>query len=163
MSAERKAIVDGLATRVRNLLRSLDRQDRLETAQAFVGWLEKERQEGKLPDDAREMLLRALRVASDPTNYRILGRLDPLVPVEIPELLHESGLERVAVSERVNDLVQAGLAVRELVNDQVRGTALASGLVSLVEGIAHQAGERLAEQLASDHGRDSHVRNTGCS
>ncbi len=150
MSSEHEAIVDGLAARVRNLLRSLDRQDRLETAQAFVGWLEKERRDGTLPDDARELLLRALRVASDPVNYRILGRLDPLVPVEIPELLRHCGLERVAVSERVNDLVQAGLAVRELVNDQVRGTALAGGVVSLVEGIARQAGERLADQLAPE-------------
>lgn len=142
------AILQGLADRVRTLLRALDRQDRLETAQAFVGWLEREAETGRLPDAARELLLRALRVGSDPVNYCLLQGLDPSVPVELPVLMERTGLDRVAASERVNDLVQVGLAARDLVGDQIRGTPLASGLVTFIESLVAQAGERLRRALS---------------
>lgn len=148
-------IVDGLNGRVRTLLLALDRQDRLETASRFVGWLEGERRQGRLAGSAREVLLRALRATSDPVNFRLLAMLDPLAPVGIGTLMERLGLDRVAASERVNDLVQAGLAVREMVNDEVRGTPLARGLVGLVERAAAGAGERLAAELPGGGGEES--------
>lgn len=132
---------------MRTLLRALDRQDRLETAQAFVGWLEREAEAGRLPDAARELFLRALRVAGDPVNYRILQLLEPAGTVDLSALVQRTGLDRVAASERVNDLVQVGLAARDLVGDQIRGTPLASGLLGFVEGLAARAGERLRQAL----------------
>ncbi len=147
MSDLAESLAAGLAERLRTLLLTLDRQDRLETAAAFVGWLAGEREAGRLPDDARELLLRALKVAGDPVNYRLLAALDPIEPVELPALMEGAGLGRVAASERVHDMAQVGLAVRELVNDEVRGTALGAGLVALVEGAAAGAGERLAAEL----------------
>lgn len=141
-----KDILDGLTGRVRNLLLTLDRQDRLETADAFVGWLDRERSEGRLGEASREILLRALRAAGDPVNFQLLTFLDPLEPVTLPVLMRESGLARVAASERINDLVQAGLAARELIGDQIRGTPLAVGLVSLVEVLAAEVGDRLAAE-----------------
>lgn len=146
-STPEDAILQGLSDRVRNLLRALDRQDRLETAQQFAGWLARQEAEG-LADAAREVLLRALARAGDPVNYRILRRLDRLAAVELPELMAATGLGRVAVSERVHDLVQTGLASREMVGDQIRGTALGEGLVALIEGVCRRSGERLAEELA---------------
>jgi len=98
--------------------------------------------------DAREMLLRALRLASDPINYEILRSLDPEIAVELHQVMQTTGLERVATSERLHDLAQVGLVVRELVGDQIRGTQLTSGLVSVVEQIAGKAGARLIEGLA---------------
>ncbi len=77
------AILEGLCDRARNLLRALDRQDRLEAA----------------------------------------------------------------ASERVHDLVQAGLASRELIGDQIRSTALGEGLVALIEDLAGKAGKRLSREL----------------
>jgi hypothetical protein len=74
--------------------------------------------------------------------------LDPSTPVELPALMQGTGLDRVAASERVNDLVQVGLAVRDLMGDQIRGTPLAGGLVSLVEGLSAQTGDRLRQALA---------------
>lgn len=148
ITGPRDAILQGLTDRVRTLLRALDRQDRLETAQAFVGWLEREAEAGRLPDAARELLLRALRIGSDPVNYCLLQALDPSVPVELPVLMERAGLDRVAASERVNDLVQVGLATRDLVGDQIQGTPLASGLVIFIEGLATQVGERLRQALA---------------
>ncbi len=147
MNADIDPIVEGLVARVKNLLRALDRQDRLETAGEFAGWLARQRQGTGLADAGREVLLRALKAASDPVNYRILGCLDPLDAVGLPALMATAGLDRVAASERVNDLVQAGLASRELIGDQIRGTPLASGLVALVEGLAAAAGERLDGEL----------------
>lgn len=144
-----ESIVDGLADRTRSLLRALDRQDRLETAQTFVGWLASERQGGGLSETAREMLLRAFKLAADPINFRILGRLDPIDAVELSEVMEDTGLARVAASERVHDLVQCGLAVREMVGDQIRRTRLAGGILGLVEEIARQTGERLAGELAT--------------
>ena len=148
ISGPHEAILEGLTDRVRTLLRALDRQDRLETAQAFLGWLEQQAKEGRLPDAARELFLRALRIGSDTVNYRILQALDPSLAVELPLLMARTGLDRVAASERVNDLVQVGLATRDLVGDQIRGTPLAAGLVRLIEGLASQAGERLRRALA---------------
>jgi hypothetical protein len=152
------SIVNGLADRTRALLRALDRQDRLETAQAFVGWLEDEREQDRLSETAREMFLRALRVASDPLNFRILEQLDLIEAVELPDLMEQTGLARVAVSERVHDLVQCGLAVREMIGDQIRRTSLASGILGLVDEIARMTGEQLTDELrpvrAMDQGSD---------
>lgn len=142
-------ITQGLRDRLRTLLLALDRRDRLETARAFVGWLERQRAEGNLATDAREMLLRALRVASEPLNYQILSHLDPLESTDLGELMEITGLGRVAASERVNDMVQTGLVVRELVDDQIRGTELARGLTLLIEATAQAAGKHLAEELAA--------------
>ena len=141
------AVVRGLADRVKALLMALDRRDRLETAGVFVGWLEAERANNALAEINEEILLRAMRVAADPQSFRLLAALDPLRGVQLDRLMDVTGLKRVAVSERVNDLVQVGLASRELIGDEVRGTPLASGLVAFVEKMAEQAARRLEEEL----------------
>ena len=155
-----QAMLEGLTDRVRNLLRTLDRKDRLETARAFVGWLESEQREQRLPEAAREMLLRALRLASDPINYNILTCLNPEVGLAVSDLMAKLGLARVAVSERLNDLLQVGLVSRELTEDQIRATSLAIGLVEWIENLASQAGQQLDMQLkAPGDGRPPHGPN----
>lgn len=149
MSAVRRGIV----ARLRTLLLALDRQDRLETAQEFVGWLSAQKDAEPLAEHSRELLLRAFRVAGDPINFRILARLDLLEPVGVSDLMSELGLSRVAVSERINDMAQTGLAVRELVNDHVRGTDLGMGLTAFVNGAATGAGLELAKDLAGETDR----------
>lgn len=149
------SVQHGVVARLRTLLLSLDRQDRLETAHDFVGWLPGQADAKQLAEHSRELLLRALRVAGDPINFRILELLDRIDPVDIPELMSKTRLSRVAVSERVNDLVQTGLAVRELVNDQVRGTDLSAGLAAFVDGAAESAGIELKDWLT---GRDGAPR-----
>ena len=142
------AILAGLVDRVRSLLLALDRRDRLETAGEFVGWLQQQTRE-QLDDIAREMLLRALRCAGDPVNYRILQRLDGLDAVDAADLLRDTDLGRVALSERLNDLAQVGLISRDTVDDQVRGTSLAAGVRAVVERIALESGGRLFDSLSS--------------
>jgi hypothetical protein len=80
----------------------------------------------------------------------ILCALDPLEGVDVSGLMATTGLGRVAVSERVNDLVQVGLAVREMISDQVRATDLATGLVELVRTVSGESADRLTEQLRRD-------------
>jgi len=148
MDETERELARGVADRVRCLLLALDRQDRLESAAAFVGWLPRQTAEpAAMQQISRELLLRALRVGADPANFRILQTLDPLEPIEMPQIMECSGLHRVAASERVHDLVQVGLAAREMINDQVRGTPLGRALVQLVERAAGIAGESLRDQL----------------
>ena len=139
----RDSILDGLTDRVRNLLLGLDRRDRLESATEFAGWLSRQTS-NELGDAAREMLLRALRLAGDPVNYSILRRLDPLSSVGIPDLMSWCGLGRVTLSERLNDLAQVGLVSREMIDDQIRATPLAVGLHKWIEDIAARSSEALA-------------------
>jgi DNA-binding transcriptional ArsR family regulator len=141
------AILAGLVERVQNLLLGLDRRDQLETAGEFVGWLQRQTRE-QLDDIARGMLLRVLRCAGDPVNYRILERLDELNATNVADLMPETGLDRVAVSERLNDLAQVGLISQDVVDGQVRATSLAVGVRALVERIAIQAGGKLFDGLS---------------
>ncbi len=159
MNVPTNSVRNGIVARLRTLLLALDRQDRLETAQEFVGWLAGQADAGQLAEHSRELLLRALRVAGDPINFRILTKLDLIDPIGVADLIRETQLSRVAVSERVNDMVQTGLAVREMINDQVRGTDLGAGLTAFVDDASEGAGIDLAESLsgtanaASDSGR----------
>ena len=61
----------------------------------------------------------------------------------------ETGLDRVAISERLNDLAQVGLISQDVVDGQVRGTSLAVGVRALVERIAVQAGGKLLDGLSN--------------
>jgi len=147
MDDSRAALVQGVVDRTRTLLLTLNRQDRLESASVFVDWLGKACAQRELDAPAQEMFLRALRAAGDPTNFEILTMLDEFKPVELPAVMEHTGLHRVAASERVNDLAQAGLCVREMINDEIRGTALSAAMVALVGDVAAAAGDTLAEEL----------------
>ena len=142
------AILAGLVERVRSLLLGLDRRDRLETAGEFVGWLQRQTRE-QLDDIARGMLLRVLRCAGDPVNYQILEQVDVRNAVNAADLMPETGLDRVAVSERLNDLAQVGLISQDVVRGEVRGTSLAVGVRALVERLAVEAGGKLVDGLSN--------------
>ena len=98
-------------------------------------------------------VVRVLRCAGDPVNYRILERLDLLNAVNAADLMPTTGLDRVAVSERLNDLAQVGLISQDLVDGQVRGTSLAIGVRALVERISVQAGGKLLDGLSNQEPR----------
>ena len=154
------AILVGLVERVRSLLLCLDRRDRLETAGEFVGWLQRQTRE-ELDGIARDMLLRALRCAGDQVNYQILERLDGLNPVDDADLMAKTGLDRVAVSERLNDLAQVGLISQDVVDGQVRATSLAVGVRALVEDLAAQAGGKLLDGLSNQGLSNQGLSNQG--
>jgi DNA-binding HxlR family transcriptional regulator len=80
---------------------------------------------------ARELVLRALRTASDPLNDRILRRLEQ-GDASLHDLATLVSLPRLALWERLNDLVQAGLVARSLEGDRAGLTEAGRVLADLV-------------------------------
>jgi len=103
--------------------------------------------EGALREAATDMTLRALRAAADPTNFAILAFLSAHTSAPIAELETATGFGRLALAERVNDLVQVGLAGRNIDTDHVQGTAAGAALVGLIHNIGEATAKRLAEVL----------------
>ena len=133
-----------LALRLRDIARMLDRLDRLESGTG--AWLASQ-DEAALREAATDMTLRALRAAADPTSFVILAFLAAHASAPMAELEKAAGLGRLALTERVNDLVQTGLAGRNIDTDHVQGTAAGAALVSLINNIGEATAKRLAEAL----------------
>ncbi len=133
-----------LAFRLRDIARMVDRLDRLESGTGE--WLATQH-----PDDwlaaATEMTLRAFRTAADPMNFAILRHLSEHTSVPISDLEQAIGLVRLALNERVNDLVQIGLAARHIDTDHVQGTTAGTALVGLITGISQTTAKKLIEAL----------------
>ena len=133
-----------LAARLRDLARMLDRLDRLESGTG--AWLAGQ-DEGALAQAAAEMTLRALRAAADPANFRILKTLSAQAAAPVAELEAACNLGRLALSERLNDLVQVGLAGRNIDTDQAQISAAGAALVGLIDSIGAATAAELAKTL----------------
>jgi len=144
----------GLWSRFRDIALALRRlQDFNFSAEGGEGqftdrWLEGlVRDAGALSGVGRELVLRAFRVGADAVNFEILTRLHDEEAVALSDLAQATGLPHFTVSERVNDLVQVGLAVRVLEQDAVRATALTRGFLGLVGGIEGRLTAVIRERL----------------
>ena len=133
-----------LAMRLRDLARLIDRLDRLESGTG--DWLAGQ-SEGALREAASDLTLRALRTAADPTNFAILTFLSAQASVPIAGLEAAVSLGRLALVERVNDLVQVGLAGRNIDTDHVQGTAAGAAIIGLINSISEATAAKLAEAL----------------
>lgn len=124
----------------------IDREDRLESGTGTwrAGFLGDSTQREAAAEGS---VLRALRMASDATNFRILRSLSDGVGTPIEELAQTCDLERIALAERLADLVSAGLAAKIPEANQVAGVPAGVALVGLVERAAALA----ARDLARDH------------
>lgn len=120
----------------------IDREDRLESGTGE--WLTAFKGEpGQRESAARETVLRALRMASDATNYRILVALSDGIGTPIGDLIRTTGLDRLSLAERIGDLVSAGLAAKLPEANQVVGVPAGSAIVRMVEAAAGQAAKDL--------------------
>jgi hypothetical protein len=126
-------IASGLSGRLRSLVVALDRLDRLESGSGR--WLS-ESGDAELPDAAMELTLRALRIGAEPTNFAILKSLAAEDSMTIGRLMATSSLGRLVLSERLNDLVQVGMATRLIDTDHAQITAAGAAMVALINGIA---------------------------
>ena len=133
-----------LALRLRDIARMLDRLDRLESGTGE--WLTAQ-DDAALKEAAREMTLRALRVAADPINFAILNHLATHSSVPLADLETTTRLGRLALSERVSDLVQVGLAGRNIDTDHVQATPAGAALVTWINGVGAATAKKLAEAL----------------
>ena len=130
--------------RLRDIARMLDRLDRLESGTGE--WLASQ-QNGDLQTAATDMTLRALRAAADPTNFALLTFLATHTTAPMVELEKATGLGRLSLTERVNDLMQVGLAGRNIDTDQVQATAAGAALVGLINSVSEATAKKLAETL----------------
>jgi len=95
---------------------------------------------GDRTEAARDLILRALRIAADPTNAALLRRLrDGDAPLtDLAELVR---LPRLAVWERVNELVAVGLAGHTLETDSAGLTPAGAAVVVLCDEATRAAAE----------------------
>jgi len=96
------------------------------------GWLDHLLDEGQVKLLATELTLRTFRVGVEAINYKILVRLQQERSVSISMLADLTGLPDLLVGERVNDLVQVGLALRSIDNEQVNATLLTDSLLGII-------------------------------
>jgi hypothetical protein len=126
------AIAAGLASRLRALVVALDRLDRLETGSGtwLAGFADTE-----LHAAATELSLRALRTVADPANFAVLQALAGDDAQPLSHLIDSTGLGRLALSERLNDLVQVGLATRLIDTDHAEITGAGASLIRLIDAL----------------------------
>ncbi len=152
MTEPSDALVEGLWARLRNVLIGLDRLDRLDNATDFVGWVEAFQQDdAQIQATTREWILRALHLASDPLNYRVLRFLGASDGLSIAQLMQATGMTRVELTERVKDLAQVGLVAQALDSDAVSGTRATEGLVAWVEALREQMAAHVRAGLTKDN------------
>jgi hypothetical protein len=136
------SVAAGLASRLRALVAALDRLDRLESGSGtwLAGFAETE-----LHGAATELSLRALRTVADPANFAVLRALAGDESHPLNQLIDATGLGRLALSERLNDLVQVGLATRLIDTDHAQITGAGASLFRLIDAlIAEAAAQYLA-------------------
>ena len=137
-----RVLGESAADMMRLYMSVIDREDRLESGTGE--WLASFRDEpGERETAARESVLRALRMASDATNYRILESLSDGVGTPIEDLVQATGLDRLALAERVGDLVSAGLAAKLPEANQVVGVPAGAAIVQLVRAASGHAAKGL--------------------
>lgn len=94
---------------------------------------------------ATDVIVRALHDAGDPDGWRLLSMIaDRGEGAPLVELAQMLGRPRLAVVERVNGLVQAGLVQRALDLDRALATPAGEVIVRFVRDSATRLGERAA-------------------
>jgi DNA-binding HxlR family transcriptional regulator len=128
-------IAGGLSGRLRSLVMTQDRLDRLESGS---GQWRSSYVAGELDESAAFLTLRVLHTVSDPMNFTILRLLAAAASQPIPALMAEAGVGRLVLAERLNDLVQVGLVTRLIDTDQAQITAAGASMVHLVNQIMNE-------------------------
>jgi hypothetical protein len=83
-------------------------------------------------DVAHDFLLRTLGEISDPVNWEILAATVPGGGIGLDDLAAQLQRPRLAVTERVNALIQLGLMSRDLEHDRVCASPAGDGLFELI-------------------------------
>jgi DNA-binding HxlR family transcriptional regulator len=141
-----QAIAEGLWERFRLLAMTIDKLDSFVTLAPGAAAVPESAGEGaesrswsrslaEREDEARavadDLVLRCFRVAVAPGQFELLSQLPREESVSFAELEKKTGLNRLSLSERVNDLIQVGLAIREPTTVQL--TAAGQALVDFLQ------------------------------
>jgi len=134
-----------LAVRLRNVARHLDRMDRLESGSGE--WMENQTP-AELESASMQMTLRLFRTVAEPETYAMLAVLAERGTLPVSELQTLSGLDRLSMNERLNDLIQVGLAGLEIDTNHVQVSESGVALIGLITDIKNQTTRRLTEYIA---------------
>ena len=132
MGVDPAVLGKALASRLADIAAAVDRYDGFAFSEA-AGAARRRAVPTIQAGAARDLALAALRAAGDPLSYAMLQRMAG-GDTPLGELGRATGLPRLAVWERVNGLVAAGLAGRRHEDDSAGLTPAGSTLVELVEG-----------------------------
>lgn len=131
------ALAAGVGDRLRLLVMAIDRLDRLETGSGE--WLSRFPDE-ELPAAACELVLRMFRTATGPAHFALLRALAVTETQSLGQLMTTLGWGRLTLTEYLNDLVQVGLAGRNIDTDHAQittaGLALMRWLESLIAAVS---------------------------
>ena len=95
---------------------------------------------------ARDLVLRAFRLASDGINWQILtASAQGDAGATFEDLAVACSLPRLAIAERANELLQAGLCVRALDADRLLATQAGDAVIALVREVAGGLAKRAIE------------------
>ncbi|MCA9963980.1 MAG: hypothetical protein KC423_07050 [Anaerolineales bacterium] len=140
-------IAAGLAGRLRSLVLVIDRLDRLESGGG--DWLARFA-EDELAETTLVLTLRALATVANRDNFRVLAALVGSDSLGMGELMAVTGNGRLLLSERLNDLVQVGLAARLIDTDHAQITAAGVNMVQLIEEISRKTAEEFERRRLRD-------------
>ena len=155
LQPDERALIDGLVRRIRDVLLVAERVGSF----SFTGE-PSEPTRASLTDEeideaARDFVLRALAVSSDPLNHQILTRSCVEGGVTVEQLSKDLGAGALVISERTNDLLQLGLTARALDSGLVRATEAGEAIVAMVDRVAEAIATRIRK------GRDDAQRGSG--
>ena len=136
----------GAAQTLSYLIAVLDREDRLESGTGE--WLTDFRSDEAAGREAvREGVLRALGMAADPTNFRILEALSAAGSVGTGSLADTVGLGELPLGHRVGDLVSSGLATKQPETNHVAATGAGIAIVEMVHQAVTEGARALGGEL----------------
>jgi hypothetical protein len=144
MTFDPSLVAKGLAARLADIEATMDRHASFAFRLDEVSPAPRAPDVGEATAVARDLVLRALAAVSDPVNGALLHRLAQ-GDATLAELAEVVALPRPAVWERVNDLVQVGVARHALDGDRAGLTGAGGALVELVDELV----ARTAEQARS--------------
>lgn len=136
-------IAAGVADRLRLLVMAIDRLDRLESGSGQ--WLSRFAEE-ELPAAVRELTLRTLHTATDPAHFALLQALAAAETQSLGQLMATLGWGRLTLTEHLNDLIQVGLAGRNIDTDHAQITTAGLALVRWVQALIGAVSQRYVQK-----------------
>ena len=150
MQNDLDVLAQTLASRLKAIARMVSRLDRLEAGTG--GWLPGQ-SEADLEAAAQGMILRALRVAADEHNFVLLAFISGDESRSVASVEKIGSMNRMLLSERLNDLVQVGLITREIDTDHVQATGAGRAMANIVAALRADTARYLADYLKTEGGR----------
>ena len=146
-----EAMAEGLWQRFRLIALVIDREDRFVAGpEEGEPTIDVPKHDHDMERAAEELVMRSMRVGTETVNLSILRELSKEVTTSVSDLMGVTGLDRLTLGERVNDLIQVGLAAKDVETRSVSGTPAATGLLSLIDEIRESLVDKIEKISRGD-------------